>query len=75
MASDDDLNPDFEEMAEELSRIATAKMAVGAVARVVAYDPTSGKAKVQPVIKGSRKGQEGFQYPVISNVPVVMPTR
>ena len=70
---DDVLQPDFEETVNELAKLATAKMAIGAIARVESYSNTTQTCSCRPVVRGSLKDAGAFQYPVLTNIPVRFP--
>ena len=64
---------DFESVIESMIKAQIAILHTGMPARIVTYDPATGKARVQPVIRGRRDGSATFKLPVISNVPVCWP--
>ena len=71
----DDVEPeDIEDIINELARLQQAKMFVGAIGRVLAYDVATQKVRVQLVVRGSTKGGESVRFPPVSNVPVVFPS-
>lgn len=73
MADQDDLSPGLEEAVGLMAKAATGKMCVGTFGHVLEYEAATQKAKVRPVIRGNREQADGFQYPIISNVPVTFP--
>lgn len=58
---------------DQTARTVVASMHTGAIARVVSYDSTKQRARVQPVIRGRYDDGESFQFPQLVDVPVMFP--
>jgi len=63
----------FFEVIHDMVKAGTAKMNVACTGVVRSYDTTTGRARVQPVVRGRKDGEITFRYPIIVNVPVLWP--
>ena len=58
---------------KKTAKKATEEMHTAVPATIKSYDPSTGRASVQPVAKFKKPNGETMDYPSISGVPVVFP--